>query len=211
MSPPGGATVGVHNRTVLTCSAEGNPAPKYRWLQKIPTSQVLKRGYESTLVLEDTTYDHQGDYVCEAVNMIGGQEKVVQSEQIHIEVRGAPQVLRYSVAREVEAVSGRDVRLEMEVCSDPVPSRTVWDLGSNLRVEAGSEDAGGRYLAEEMVEHPEREDCYIARLVVRRVGPKDSRRYYLDVENAHGTDRYAVGLKVKGNLRDDLHYMMADA
>ena len=29
---------------------------------------------------------------------------------------GAPQVLRYSVAKKVEAISGRDVRLEMEVC-----------------------------------------------------------------------------------------------
>ena len=49
-----------------------------------------------------------------------------------------------------------------------------------------------------MVEHPEREDCYIARLLVRRVAPKDSRKYYLDVENVHGTDRYAVALTVKG-------------
>ena len=34
---------------------------------------------------------------------------------------GAPQVLRYSVAKEVEAVSSRDVQLDMKVCSDPVP------------------------------------------------------------------------------------------
>ena len=49
-----------------------------------------------------------------------------------------------------------------------------------------------------MVEHPEREDCYIARLLVKEVSPKDSRPYFLDVENAHGTDRYAVKLTVKG-------------
>ena len=80
--------MGVHNRTILTCSAEGNPLPKYQWLQKLPTQQVLKRGYEDRLVLEDTTYDHQGDYVCEAINVIGGQRKIVQSEPVHIEVRG---------------------------------------------------------------------------------------------------------------------------
>ena len=34
---------------------------------------------------------------------------------------GVPQVLRYSVAKKVEAVSGRDLRLEMKVFSDPVP------------------------------------------------------------------------------------------
>jgi len=99
------------------------------------------------------------------------------------------------VVKEVEAVSGRDVRLEMEVCSDPIPSKTTWDWGS-LRVEAG-QDLHNRYLAEQMVKHAEREDCYIARLVVRNVSPADSRRYFLNVENAHGTDRYAVSLNVK--------------
>ncbi len=50
-----------------------------------------------------------------------------------------------------------------------------------------------------MVAHPERDDCYIARLVVKQVSPADSRRYYLNVENVHGNDRYAVSLLVKGN------------
>jgi len=36
----GGGNVGVHNRTILTCSAEGNPLPKYQWLQKLPSQQV---------------------------------------------------------------------------------------------------------------------------------------------------------------------------
>ena len=52
-----------------------------------------------------------------------------------------------------------------------------------------------------MVQHPEREDCYIARLVVKKVSPADSRRYFLHVENVHGTDRYAVALNVKGKQR----------
>ena len=51
---------------------------------------------------------------------------------------GAPQVLRYS-ADKVEAISGRDVRLEMEVCSDPIPSRMTWDWGAK-RVDAGQVD-----------------------------------------------------------------------
>ena len=36
----GGGTVGVHNKTIMTCSAEGNPLPKYQWLQKMPSQQV---------------------------------------------------------------------------------------------------------------------------------------------------------------------------
>ena len=49
-----------------------------------------------------------------------------------------------------------------------------------------------------MIEHPNREDCYIARLLVRKVGPEDSKKYFLAVENIHGEDRYAVALNVKG-------------
>jgi hypothetical protein len=49
-----------------------------------------------------------------------------------------------------------------------------------------------------MIEHPNREDCYIARLLVRKVSPQDSKKYFLAVENIHGEDRYAVSLSVKG-------------
>ena len=49
-----------------------------------------------------------------------------------------------------------------------------------------------------MIEHPNREDCYIARLLVRKVSPEDSKKYFLAVENIHGEDRYAVALNVKG-------------
>ena len=76
------------NRTVLTCSAEGNPLPKYQWLQKLPSQQVMKRAYEDNYVIEDVSYDHQGDYVCEAINVIGGHRKIVQSDPVNIEVRG---------------------------------------------------------------------------------------------------------------------------
>ena len=80
--------MGVHNQSILTCSAEGNPLPKYLWLQKLSSNQVLKRGYTDKLIIEDTKYDDQGEYVCESVNVIGDQKKIVQSEPIRIEVRG---------------------------------------------------------------------------------------------------------------------------
>ena len=56
----------------------------------------------------------------------------------------------------------------------------------------------GRFIADQMIEHPNREDCYIARLLVRKVSPEDSKKYFLAVENIHGEDRYAVALNVKG-------------
>ena len=36
----------------------------------------------------------------------------------------------------MEAISGRDVELKMEVCSDPIPSKSTWDWGQ-AQVEAG--------------------------------------------------------------------------
>merc|ERR1719410_2209127 len=57
-------SVTVHNKTVLRCNAEGNPKPKFQWLQRLPQEQVVKRGYESELVIEDAGYSDQGEYTC---------------------------------------------------------------------------------------------------------------------------------------------------
>ena len=36
------------------------------------------------LVLENITYEDQGEYVCEAVNIIGGEKRVVRSEVVKV-------------------------------------------------------------------------------------------------------------------------------
>ena len=88
----------MNRRTVLTCEANANPAPKYRWLQlktsntKEMESAVVPRGYEKTLVIENVNYEYQGQFVCEATNKIDGETRSVQSQPIKIEVTGAPQV-----------------------------------------------------------------------------------------------------------------------
>ena len=51
-------------------------------------------------------------------------------------IKGSPQVQRRTALKEVEAISGRDVELKMEVCSDPIPSKSTWDWGQ-AQVEAG--------------------------------------------------------------------------
>ena len=76
----------MYNKTGLTCEAEGNPPPKYKWLQHLPTEEVLIRGYDKVLMIENVTYDHQGEFVCEAVNKINGQQRTIQSEGIRVEV-----------------------------------------------------------------------------------------------------------------------------
>ena len=86
----------MNNKTVLTCEAEGNPAPRYSWLQMLPTQEVLIRGDSRELVIENITYDYQGEFVCQATNEINGEQRTVQSEPIKVEVTGAPQIMQYS-------------------------------------------------------------------------------------------------------------------
>lgn len=84
----------LYNKTVLSCEAEGNPPPRYKWLQMLPTQEVLIRKYSKEFVIDNVTYDYQGTFVCEATNEIDGEERSVQSDHIQVEVVGAPQILR---------------------------------------------------------------------------------------------------------------------
>ena len=52
------------------------------------TIKVVKRGFDDKLIIDGTSYNDQGEYVCEAVNMIDKRRKEVQSGPIRMEVRG---------------------------------------------------------------------------------------------------------------------------
>jgi len=185
-------SVMVHNKTVLTCTAEGNPEPKYEWLQQLPSGQVRKRSYSTNLVIEDVSYKDQGEYMCMASNLIGGERRQVQSEVVRLEVAGVPQVV--NEGGKVTGVTGQDVQLEGQFCSDPMPVRNTWEWGGVV-LPAGSE-IDGRYKAE-LIAHPTMEDCYISRLVVRGVNIGDARTYTLSVENIHGRDSIPVALRTE--------------
>lgn len=86
------------------------------------------------MVLNNVTYDFQGEYECQAMNMINDQERYVVSEPVILEVVGAPQVLRFSPG--VEAHRGDSVALSQVVCADPRPRMVSWEWGS-MRLEAG--------------------------------------------------------------------------
>lgn len=51
-------------------------------------SSYLERGRESRLVIDNITYDFQGEYECRATNYINGQERTVASEPILLQVVG---------------------------------------------------------------------------------------------------------------------------
>ena len=80
---------------------------------------------------------------------------MARSAVVHLEVTGAPLVSRS--VQEVVAVSGRDVSLEAEFCSDPFPLRNTWQW-DNVVLPTGS-NLSNKYRAES-VANPKVHSCY---------------------------------------------------
>lgn len=56
---------------------------------RLPTgSKLLERGMEKRLVIDNVTYDYQGEYECHATNYINGQERTVTSSPVSLQVVG---------------------------------------------------------------------------------------------------------------------------
>ncbi|KXJ84278.1 hypothetical protein RP20_CCG014296 [Aedes albopictus] len=192
-------TAPLFSPAAFECVAEGNPQPTYKWVQRISTQgkPFLDRGRESRLVIDNVTYDYQGEYECRATNFINGQERTATSDPIALQVVGAPQVLRSSSAAAGHSVSvrkGDSATLSLIVCADPRPRHVSWEWGS-LRLEAGS--GIGRFRVDDVTQDS-REDCYLATLHIDDADLQDQRPYYLVVENDRGHDRHAVNLRVEG-------------
>ncbi|XP_049831432.1 irregular chiasm C-roughest protein isoform X1 [Schistocerca gregaria] len=200
-------TAALFSPARFSCDAEGNPPPQLRWLQRVPAgpatgpaaagapaavAEVL-RGTAADLDIANVTYELQGEYVCQAVNTIGGSARTATSEPVSLQVVGAPQVLG---GDEVVVSRGEDALLTLVVCGDPRPDRVSWEWGSQQLREGTSL---GRYEADPLADDV-REDCYEARLRVREVSPADQRQYYLTAENDRGKGRHALHLLVREPL-----------
>lgn len=85
----------LFSSATFECVAEGNPQPTYQWLQRLPTPSdvIVERGREAKLHIRNVTYEYQGEYVCKVTNIIGGQERTVQSESIALQVVGKSDAL----------------------------------------------------------------------------------------------------------------------
>lgn len=90
MGPTRLTTAPLYSEATFSCEAEGNPPPSYSWLQKVPSAgdTLFTRGSEAKLRILNITYDYQGEYTCRVSNFIGGNERIVESESITIQVVG---------------------------------------------------------------------------------------------------------------------------
>lgn len=87
-------TATLYSSTSFACSADGNPPPKYQWLQRVsnlnggPHETVILRSTDPKLHFTNITYDFQGKYVCLVTNMIGDSERKMESQSITLQVIG---------------------------------------------------------------------------------------------------------------------------
>ena len=114
----------VGEKLELTCTAAGSPQPNYQWLQQLASGEVLVRGYEPNLVIESVNYEHQGEFVCKANNMVGGEKREIQSEPIDVTVKGKPKISGYNVKSELVVKTGEDAALSVEFCANPPPKQS---------------------------------------------------------------------------------------
>uniref|UniRef100_A0A1I8M182 Ig-like domain-containing protein n=1 Tax=Musca domestica TaxID=7370 RepID=A0A1I8M182_MUSDO len=195
-------TAPLFTPAAFECVADGNPMPSFKWVQRISHgSKYVERGNEPRLVIDNVTYDYQGEYECHATNYINGQERVAISDPVSLQVVGAPQVLRLHPSMHTVLVKrGDPASLTLVVCADPRPHRVAWEWGS-LRLDAGS--SIDRFRADDLLQDS-REDCYLSTLHIHHATEHDARPYYLVVENERGTDRHAIQLNVEGTFTEPL-------
>ena len=188
----------VGERLELSCAAAGSPQPNYQWLQQLATGEVLVRGYEPSLVIQSVNYEHQGEFVCKANNIVGGEKREVQSEPIDVTVRGKPRISGYNVKSELVVKTGEDATIAVEFCANPKPKQS-WDIGpvaaDGNRIELSSRTRHGRFVVDHLI-GTEIRDCYQASLRILVVHPSAARSYPLALINDHGRDEFSVKLVV---------------
>jgi hypothetical protein len=110
------------------------------------------------LVLTSLQYKDQGRYECRASNTIRGEEHIVNSQHIVLNITGPPRMR--GKTSELSVIRGTNAMVRVEFCADPRP-KLSWplsegDQSSRIILNTGTEHKRFRVLAEEA---GSREDC----------------------------------------------------
>ncbi|XP_065561304.1 hemicentin-1-like [Artemia franciscana] len=178
----------------LECKGDGNPAPMFKWLQRPEPSEigVVLKSDGKYLIMKNVSYDDQGEYICSTSNFINGKEKAAQSSPVTLKVIGPPQMTVPVSAKVLTITRGDEAEISVRFCSDPKPTRAVWQCG-HLSVSVGTSNQ--RFIAESF-KATKRPSCYEATLRIQRADVSDARQFTLLVENEKGVDSVSVSLRV---------------
>ncbi|XP_074601550.1 irregular chiasm C-roughest protein isoform X2 [Brevipalpus obovatus] len=209
-------SVRIGHSTKLYCFFDGNPKPDIQWYQIDPRTGIhhqieMPSGDNHVLPIFNATYNHEGEYYCKAINMIGGQTHVVSSPRMLVDVHGLP-AFSHPEPLVVEGPRGQTSQLVMEFCSDPPPIKVFWHYGSiqlevkNVEYSPDTLKSGNRSALRHRIlpftmiqakhERAPYYKCYKAELEIRDTDPSDEREYTLVAQNEYGTSSRILRLRV---------------
>ena len=125
-------------------------------------------------------------------------KKEVQSDLIHVSVKGPPHIQEHTSVNEIIVRSGDNVDIKIPFCSNPSPS-VDWIMflpgSSENMISLISGTRYGRFTAE--IERKESElHCYRAILKIMGAHPADSNAYTVEIENNEGGIKKTIMISV---------------
>ena len=210
-------TVQTGKSIKLHCYFDGNPKPEVHWYQIDPrTGQHHKIDMPSDnnqiLYISNATYSHEGEYYCQATNIINDITNVIKSPLMVLDIYGVP-AFPHMEPMLVEGPRGQESRLTLDFCSDPAPSKVYWHYGS-IQLDVKSIDYSNsespsstnhsllrhRSLPFSAIQSKRSSSnhykCYEAHLEIRDTDISDERDYTLFVQNEYGVASRILRLKV---------------
>ena len=175
----------------LECTADGNPAPTFKWIQKFPTGISKVRGYEAKLVIQGVTFKDNSRMVCEASNYINNIKQHSKSEPVELIITGEPIFRTKEKTKDIVLKSGEDTKINIPFCSNPRPT-VKWftaNKGTNKT------PITSHNLVESSDEH-----CYTSILTIRNMQKENAKDYYIQVSNEEGKIIKRMKVKVSEEL-----------
>lgn len=190
---PQGIVEKTYNTDVeLTCQADGNPLPSYKWVHHTTTGPVT-RGTDMVLSIASLDYKDQGEYSCEVTNEISSG----RSEVVLVNIHGPPKIT--SENKHIFLLEGNDATLEVEFCGSPIPKQT-WQIESvekKLTLVAGT--SHDKYRVEKE-RKSDTNNCFISVLHILSTDQLDSKDYILKLENEHGEEIHKAHVTIGEEL-----------
>lgn len=190
---PQGIVEKTYNTDVeLTCQADGNPLPSFKWVHHTKTGPVT-RGHDKVLRIARLDYKDQGEYSCEVTNEISSS----RSEVVLVNIQGPPRIT--SENKHIFLLEGSDATLEVEFCGSPIPKQT-WQIESiekKLTLVAGT--SHDKYRVEKE-RKSDTNNCFISVLHILSTDQFDSKDYILKLENEHGEEIHKAHVTIGEEL-----------
>ncbi|XP_021445696.2 vascular cell adhesion protein 1 [Oncorhynchus mykiss] len=152
----------------LTCRAEGNPEPTVLWRKLDQDGRSVVAGEGATLLVEEASWSHGGEYECVAHNVVGNL-----TAHMTVNVQAPPTNLSVEVFPSAEFEKGQNVTIWSWAVGVPAPSATLVRLRDG--VEMHSSD-GTFHLV--------------------HLGPEHAGLYLLNVTNVVGHQSLSFSLSV---------------